>query len=26
LKDGFDKILCSATVKEVPQEWRENLR
>jgi protein-L-isoaspartate(D-aspartate) O-methyltransferase len=26
LKDGFDKILCSATVKEVPQEWREKLK
>jgi protein-L-isoaspartate(D-aspartate) O-methyltransferase len=26
LKDGFDKILCSATVKEVPQEWREQLK
>lgn len=25
-KDGFDKILCSATVKQVPQEWLEQLK
>jgi protein-L-isoaspartate(D-aspartate) O-methyltransferase len=26
LKGGFDKILCSATVKEIPQEWLKQLK
>lgn len=26
LKDGFDKILCSATVKKIPQQWLKQLK
>ena len=26
LREGFDKILCSATAKELPEEWKEQLK
>ena len=26
LKEGFDKILCSATVEKIPQQWLEPLK